>query len=261
MSTSFYENAWFIAVATILLTYLSSPILNVLVDWISSRRGTMTGTYLALTDDSRDGLLAERIACWQTGNRLTGRIHGVCRVRLSEGKVEQSWPVESSYKFSGRIAGSVLYLIYWEPRKAVNGGSITFKSTVMGDVLDGTWSGLDESQNISHAPCTWIRADKRNLPGGDLHEFSETINAALTIIPNRWQSKGTLRRKSLVFKRATHSREHPVASGIAMEIVARKGRSSDSEAGVDQNSAQPNGVAITGDDKLPEQKTEQGPSE
>ncbi len=253
MNSSLYGNPWFIALATILLTYLFSPILNVLVDWISSRRGRLTGTYLALTEDHGDGLLVERVACWQTGNRLVGRIQAVCRVRLSEGQVKEYWAVSGRYKFSGRVAGSVLSLLYWMPQKAQNAGSITFKSTIMGDVLDGTWSGLDESQNIGYAPCTWVRIRKRDFPKEDLLQFATAINAALILIPTRWRHKNTPPRKSVIYKVNASSSKHMISGEIAREIASRKGQSSSLNSGPglarSVGTAQPDGFAETENDK------------
>lgn len=191
MSKPIYENPWFIALATIPLTYLVSLALSILVEWIRSQQGRLTGTYLSLTRDKGNGLLAELVQCRHVGHRLHGSIHALCRIPLHEGQVIHLGDEEANYKFSGRIAGPLLSLSYWAPRKAENGGTFTFMSTVMGDMFEGVWSGLNEAQRVGNGKCIWIRVNRREFPKrGDPTKNTAGINAALADAPSRWRTKG-----------------------------------------------------------------------
>jgi hypothetical protein len=151
------------------------------------------------------------------------------------------------------VPREVVGVVHWMPQKAQNAGSITFKSTIMGDVLDGTWSGLDESQNIGYAPCTWVRIRKRDFPKEDLLQFATAINAALIVIPTRWRHKNTPLRKSVIYKVNASSSKHMISGEIAREIASRKGQSSSLNSGPglarSVGTAQPDGFAETENDK------------
>lgn len=225
-----YENPWFIALVTIPLTYLFAPVLNVLLDWLRSRRGRLTGTYLALTKDRKGELLAELVNCWQVGNRLRGRIRAVCRAAMSEGQVAEPSRESGRYKFQGRTSGPLVSLLYWERKRSQNGGTITFTSAISGEFYDGVWSGVGTSERIIYGPCTWIRVRRRDFPKDDLNTFVKSLNAAMAVTPNRWRFKAVQRQATKYHFTELLPPEHPrMRRYLAMQSKLRKGETKHSD--------------------------------
>ena len=95
----FVNNAWFISLTSILITFIATPWLYQASDWIRSRRGALTGAYLALSDNGDSSSLnAELIHCRHIGQKLKGNISGKALLRLdADGIIISTRPIESTF--------------------------------------------------------------------------------------------------------------------------------------------------------------------
>lgn len=181
MKTTWYQSPWFVASVAIIVTYLATPVLDVLFGWIRSRRGKLTGTYLALTRQE-DQLVAERVRCWHIGQRLRGRIQGVALIRPEGGRVRSYEPIQGTYTFVGRRIGRVLLLQYWDRSGTDQAGTIALNVQPPREQLFlGTWAGMT-SEGLTSASCLWVRVQRRDFPVRDANQFVNGVDAALEAV-------------------------------------------------------------------------------
>jgi len=182
------NNAWFISIASILITLAVTPALQGVSDWVRSRRGGLTGTYLALSQTGGpESLLAEIVQCQHVGDALKGTITARAEFALgSDGTVKNSTSTAGEYEFAGRLRSRQLQLSYWSPAKASqNGGTMTMVLDASGTIFRGVWSGTAEDEGIITGPCMWIKgySGGRNMDIGRLAQMTES---ALHSIANPW---------------------------------------------------------------------------
>ena len=132
------NNAWFISLTSIVITFIVTPWLYQASDWIRSRRGVLTGTYLALSDNGGSSSLnAELIQCRHIGQKLKGSISGKALIGLDAGgRFTSTTPVESEFKFVGRMQSRQALINYWGSEKAAqNGGTLTMGLDANGSIF------------------------------------------------------------------------------------------------------------------------------
>lgn len=182
MGVAWYESAWTIATITIVLTYLATPLLDGAVGWLRSRRGALTGTYLALTNQN-GVLVVERATCWQVGNGLRGHIDGVLTAQPLEGQVYSYSRITSAqYKFAGKRIADVVAVTYWDRSRSRAAGSVTLHARSSHDqILLGGWAGVVRF-DVARAPCMWIRVKSGDFPLDDIDAFLTAVNCALEVV-------------------------------------------------------------------------------
>jgi hypothetical protein len=182
MGVAWYESAWTIAAATIVLTYLATPVLDAVVGWLRSRRGKLTGTYVALTNQG-GVLVVERVTCRQVGDALDARIDGVLTATPTDGQVTTFEPISGTrYRLSGKRVGDVVVMAYWAEPKSTEAGTITLRVLPSREqILLGAWAGALEFE-VVHAPCMWVRVNRDDFPSGEVEAFVEGLNCALLVL-------------------------------------------------------------------------------
>lgn len=182
MDVAWYESPWTIAAVTIVLTYLATPLLDWGVSWLRSRRGPLTGTYLALTN--QDGaLVVERATCWQVGNSLRGRIDAVLTAQPVNGQVHDHHRIQGAhYRFEGKRISDVVVVTYWDSSQSRAAGTISLRALPSRDqILLGGWVGA-VGFDVVRARCMWIRVKRGDFPLDDIDAFLVAVNCALRIV-------------------------------------------------------------------------------
>jgi hypothetical protein len=180
---SVINNGWLVSLASIVITVAVTPTLQRASDWVRSRRGALTGTYLALSQvGSPESLIAEIIRCRHVGDRLKGTIQARAEYEISRAEIVSLAEVKGTYRFTGRVRSRQVLLNYWSPdRASQNGGTMTMAIEADGLTFLGIWCGTATTGQVTSGQCTWIKCTDTtaNLPPdqlikltGRLHEGS-----------------------------------------------------------------------------------------
>ena len=143
----FIDNAWVVSLSCILVGFAVTPLLQRAGDYIRSRRGPLTGTYIAFAGSGDpQHFTVEVINCRQTGKGLSGTIIGRADLTLdNQGIHIRQFSVPIIYKFIGRVLERQVQAIYWVPEKgSQNGGVIVLEPDANGLVFNGFWGGTGE---------------------------------------------------------------------------------------------------------------------
>jgi hypothetical protein len=189
---SFVDNGWVISLVSILIAFAVTPFLQKAVDWIQARRGELTGTYLALSqDDGPSTLVVEIIQCQHMGPRLKGKI--ITWAVASLGTVGTSVNIDDSsrgatYSFDGRLQARQALLSYWDDAKASQfGGTLTIGLDASGSVFRGIWSGTAANGQIVSGPCVWIINIRPDIHDMDSDQLGKYIQNLIGEIENPWK--------------------------------------------------------------------------
>jgi hypothetical protein len=157
---NFINNGWVISLVSIFVAFAVTPLLQQISEWIRSRHGALTGTYLAFTQlYNKSNLLAEVVHCRHIGQRLKGNITARAKFSLDrEGEIETWASAEATYGFVGRIHDRQALISYWGTSKASqNGGTMTMVLDANGLVFRGLWCGMATDERVMSSPCMWIK--------------------------------------------------------------------------------------------------------
>jgi hypothetical protein len=190
---SFVSNGWVISLTSILITFAVTPWLLKTGDWIRSRHGPLTGTYLELSQDGvRSTLLAELIECRHVGQDLKGKIKTRARVSLAVGGiVVNSAPEEGTYSFAGRMLARQLLLSYLSDSNASqNGGTMTMTLDASGWVLRGIWCGTASDGRVISGSCMWVRDSDGTLKNMEVNQLGKYVESTLQSYENPWLRTG-----------------------------------------------------------------------
>jgi hypothetical protein len=141
----FINNNWVVSLLSILVGCAVTPLLQQVGDYIQSRRGPLTGTYVGFAGSS--GLShfdVEVIKCRQVGKKLSGKIVGLASLDLLRNQEVRIGRHLSPtiHQFAGRVLERQVQIIYWIPeRGSQNGGVIVLEPDANGLVFEGFWSG------------------------------------------------------------------------------------------------------------------------
>jgi len=228
---SFVNNGWVISLTSILITFAVTPWLLKTVDWIRSRHGPLTGTYLELSQDGvRSTLLAELIECRHIGQDLKGKIKTRARVSLAVGGIViNSFPEEGTYNFAGRMQARQLLLSYLSDSNASqNGGTMTMTLDTSGWVLRGIWCGTASDGSVISGSCMWVRDSDGTLKNMKVNQLGKYVESILQSYDNLWLKTGQRAAKtelsSIHRSYKINRRSQPPAgrSGIEWSIKHRR---------------------------------------
>jgi hypothetical protein len=212
----FLNNAWFISLTSILITFIATPWLYQASDWIRSRRGALTGTYLALSDNGDPSSLnAELIHCRHIGQKLKGSISGRALIRLdTDGGIISIRPIESTWEFVGRMPARQALINYWsEERTAQNGGTITMGLDANGRIFRGIWCGTATNEQVISGQCMWIRI--ANTISLNTDQVRLTVDGVLDSIANPWRDHPSVYAQKLRY--ILHARDSTDPPGPGQE--------------------------------------------
>ena len=188
----FIDNGWVISLISILIAFAVTPSLQKAGEWIQARRGALTGTYLALSQDTGPSdLVAEIIECHHIGPKLKGRILTWAAVSLET--TGTSVGIDDSvrgatYSFDGRLQARQALLSYWDDAKASQfGGTLTIGLDTSGRVFQGIWSGTASDGKIIFGPCVWIKNTSSAVRDMNSDQLAKYIQAVLGDIENPWK--------------------------------------------------------------------------
>lgn len=219
VAITWYENPWLIACASIILTYLATPLLDGIFGWLRSRKGALTGTYLALTNQ-RGTLVVELARCWQVGSNVRGRIDGVLAARPTDGRInDYERTTKARYKFSGKRIGDVVALSYWDSSRSRSVGTISLRALPPDDqILMGGWVGA-VGVSMSRAKCTWIRVDRSDFPLDDIDAFVLSVNCALEVADSTFPLLGYVDNQD--WSKSVHKSSEPDYRRAIGERIAK----------------------------------------
>lgn len=185
------NNEWVVSISSIVLGVAVTPVLQRGWSWLLSRRGKLTGSYLALSQVTmQPKILVEQVRCRHIGNRLYGRI--LARAEFVLGADEWSEAVSptepASYRFDARLRERKMLLAYWSTARAsANGGTLTMNLDDYGAVFRGAWSGMGADGEVLSFPCIWFRRFD-DLSKRETNELVEAAVGFLRAFPNPWRS-------------------------------------------------------------------------
>lgn len=188
---NFINNNWVISLVSILIAFAVTPLLQRISDWIRSRRGDLTGTYLALTQTyDKYHLLAEVVHCRHIGDLLKGTITARAEFSLDHnGEIEP--PVVTTtgtYNFVGRVRDRQILLNYWSTAKASqNAGTMTMILDSNGLVFRGLWCGTATDEQVSSNSCLWIRDTSNSIKGAEAIPLAQFTDDQLDAFVNPWR--------------------------------------------------------------------------
>lgn len=189
--TSFINNNWIVSLVSILVAFAATPLLQRVSEWIRSRRGNLTGTYLALTQTyDKYHLLAEVVECRHIGDLLKGTISVRAEFSLNRnGEIEPSVvPAALTYRFVGRMRGRQVLLNYWSTAKASqNGGTMTMMLGSNGLVFRGLWCGTATDEQVRSNPCLWIRDTSNSIKDAEVIPLTQFAEGELDAFVNPWR--------------------------------------------------------------------------
>jgi hypothetical protein len=141
---NFINNNWVVSLLSILVGFAVTPLLQQAGDYIQSRRGPLTGTYVGFAGSSDPSHFeVELIKCRQVRKKLSGKIVGLASLTRygQEVGIERDLAL-TTYQFVGRMLERQVQIIYWIPEKgSQNGGVIVLEPDANGLVFKGFWSG------------------------------------------------------------------------------------------------------------------------
>jgi hypothetical protein len=183
-------NSWVVSLTSILITFAVTPGLQRAVDWMRSRRGALTGIYLALSQSGGPAMLrVETIRCHQIGYRLKGRI--ITRLDLALDSEREGKAVTlptGQYKFSGTMHDRQVLLNYWSSSKASqNGGTMTMMLDPNGVAFHGIWCGTATNGEVISGPCMWIKGPTKTMRAMSNNQLARMADSILRSIENPWR--------------------------------------------------------------------------
>lgn len=188
----FINNAWVISLASIAITIVVTALWKRTSEWIQTRHGDLTGTYLALSEENAPArVVVEVVHCRHISKNLKGSITARAQLALDIAPlaVVRYWTSrKADYSFTGRIQERQALINYWGNEKASqNGGTMTMRLDANGQVLRGIWCGAASNGQIIDGPCMWIRDDSSDIKNMNVDQFSEYIERLLGSIDNPWE--------------------------------------------------------------------------
>ena len=189
----FINNGWVISLASIVITFIVSPLLLNASYRAQSLNGALTGTYTALTQsENSSNLVAERVECRNVNQKLKGKIVAKALLELGAGgRIVDSSPQDTTrtFSFDGRVRARQVLLSYWsDGRTSQSGGTMTMGLDVRGLIFRGFWCGPTEDAQLASGHCMWIKDPKNSLTKEmDFHQFGRHVDALLEQVENPWR--------------------------------------------------------------------------
>lgn len=183
---------WAVSFFSVLAGLAVAPALWWAVERAWSRRGALTGTYIALIQPvGTPVLLAEIVRCRQAGASLKGDIAARARLTLGDyGDVGGFVPVAAAYRFAGRVHARQILVSYWNAGKTGQGGGMTMVLDADGTAFRGTWCGAADGQVIS-GPCLWVKVAAEALADLDAGQLAARADSVLRLVANPWRKPGS----------------------------------------------------------------------
>ena len=202
------ENTWVVSLASIIITFAVTPVLQRSSEWVRSRRGALTGTYLALSESGNPASLrAEIIKCRNIGEHLAGTITARADFTLSrKGDIEAVVSASGRYSFTGRMLARQILLNYWSPAKASqNGGTMTMTLDANATAFRGIWCGTATNGGVTSGRCMWIKNSDMATPVMGIEQLTEMTNSVLRSIANPWHEVGSSSMRMQKLQYFTHA--------------------------------------------------------
>ena len=164
---------------SIFLGLLITPLLN----RSGALFGRFSGKYIAVTFQpaKTDRFLLEIVTCHHVGNKVFGRIEGVCFAQQKGDDLVALDNNKGKYKFEGFVDERLFVISYSTTIRGAKGaGTLTLQGDGSGTVFDGVWGGYDEGKVIG-TRCIWFLYRGRLDPKNDKNLLIESARKALNL--------------------------------------------------------------------------------
>lgn len=178
------NNNWFVSIVSIFLGFLIIPLLN----RIGALFGKFSGKYIAVTfQPAEQEVLVEMVECKHFGEKIYGKIFGVCFAHYENNTFTLSKNNVGKYKFEGFVDERLFVLSYFTTIKtAKNAGTITLQGNGSGTAFEGVWGGFAHNQVVG-SKCIWFLAKGKLNPIKDRNIILDLASKAINeygIFPN-----------------------------------------------------------------------------
>lgn len=170
------NNNWFVSIASIFLGFIFIPLLN----RVGALFGKFSGKYIAVTfQPDEPEVLVEMVECKHFGEKIYGKIFGVCFAHFEDSTLTLSNNNTGKYKFEGFVDERLFVLSYFTTIKtAKNAGTITLQGYGSGTVFEGVWGGFAHNQVIG-SKCVWFLTKGKLHPSKDRNIILDLASKAI----------------------------------------------------------------------------------